>query len=167
MNNKKGWLVSDLLGRRVVSPYMETNRLFIANDDMADFESYYWLAPDDFTGNKLTAYAQTMKVHVSWIQARGDTGGRATKGPDVIIEGSGMKIGYGDRAYRDNNATIAWIMKEKGWYNIPETVHDIARKRRTEYKGDAVTKLQFMTIINNVQRLMIRAKFHTDQIEGV
>jgi laminin alpha 1/2 len=146
---------------------MESSRLLIANDDMADFESYYWLAPADYVGKKLTAYAQTMKFHVSWVQARGDTGGKATKGPDVIMEGSGMKIGYGDRSYRENNATITWILKEKGWYHIPDTVQDIARKRRTEYKGEAVTKMQFMTIINDLQRLMIRAKFHTDQIEGV
>ena len=78
-----------------------------------------------------------MKFHVSWVQARADT-----------------KIGYGDRPYRENNATTTWIVK-KGWYHIPDD------------NGEVVTKMQFMTIINDLQRLMIRAKFHTDQIEGV
>lgn len=150
-----------------MSPYDEGNRLSIANDDMADFESYYWLAPSDYLGKKLTAYSQLVMFQVSWVKARGDTGGKATKGPDIIMEGSGMKIGFGDRSYRDSNATITWTLKEKNWYHIPDNIQDIARKRRTEYKGDVVSKAQFMTILNDLHRLMVRAKFHTDQIEGV
>ena len=78
INSKKGWLVTDLQGRRVVSPYTENDHLFIANDDMADFESYYWLAPSDYVSKKLTSYAQRFSVRVSWVKARGDTDGRAT-----------------------------------------------------------------------------------------
>lgn len=168
ISSKKGWLVTDLLGRRVVTPTNEKDRLSIANDDMADFESYYWLAPDDYLGKKLTAYSQVIKFQVSWVKARGDSAGKATKGPDVIMEGGGMKIGYGDRSYRDSNTTITWMLKEsKHWYHIPETVQDIVRRRRTEYKGEAVTKTQLMTVLNDLRRLLVRAKFHTDQIEGV
>ena len=46
----------------------------------ADFESYYWLAPADYLGRKITSYGQTLKVRLSWVQARGDTAGKATKG---------------------------------------------------------------------------------------
>lgn len=146
----------------------DKDRLSIANDDMADFESYYWLAPQEYTGKKLAAYAQTVRFHVSWVKARGDSSGRATRGPDVVMEGAGMKIGYGDRTYRDSNATISWPLREsRHWYHIPESVQDIVRRRRTEYKGDAVTKAQLMLVLNDLRRLMIRAKFHTDQIEGL
>lgn len=180
ITSKTGWLVTDLQGRRVVTPTAEPNekdghnnnnrsRLSIANDDMADFESYYWLAPPDYLGKKLTAYSQTVKFHVAWVKARGDSAGKATKGPDVIMEGGGMKIGYGDRSYhRDSNTTISWTLREsKHWYHIPDTVADIVRRRRTEYKGEAVTKTQLMTVLNDLGRLLVRAKFHTDQIEGV
>lgn len=170
--------MTDLQGRRVVTPTAEQNekdnnnnksRLSIANDDMADFESYYWLAPPEYLGKKLTAYSQFVKFQVSWVKARGDSAGKATKGPDVIMEGGGMKIGYGDRTYhRDSNTTITWMLREsKHWYHIPETVADIVRRRRTEYKGEAVTKTQLMTVLNDLRRLLVRAKFHTDQIEGV
>jgi len=204
INDKLGWLVTDLLGRRVVTPSVlnedqlaattaglggggdggnnnrssltsslggSSSSLSIANDDMGDFESYYWLAPSDYLAKKLTAYNQRVSFRVSWVKARGDTGGRATRGPDIILEGGGMKMGYGDRTYhRENNATISWTLREnRHWYHIPDTLTDIVRRRRTErkYKGESVTRAQFLAVLNNLQRLMVRAKFHTDQIEGM
>ena len=163
----EGWLVTDLLGRRVVSPYAENDQLFIANDDMTDFTSYYWLAPDDYLGKKLTCYSQWLAVHVSWVNARGDTGGSATSGPDIVLEGSGMKIAYGDRTYPgQTNTTMRVKLVESNWYHLADGISDISRKRRTEYRGDDVTQHQFFTVLNNVNRFMVRAKFHTDQIEG-
>ena len=53
------------------------------------------------------------------------------------------KIGYGDLPYRENNATITWIVK-KDWYHIPDD------------NGEVVTKI----IINELQRLIIHAYFH-------
>ena len=105
----------------MVSPYTENDHLFIANDDMADFESYYWLAPSDYVSKKLTSYAQRFSVRVSWVKARGDTGGRATRGPDIIIEGDGMKMGLGDRSYHDNNATLDVLLNENNWYYLPDS----------------------------------------------
>ena len=159
--------MTDLQGRRVVSPYMENDQLFIANDDMADYTSYYWLAPADYLAKKLTSYSQWLTMQLSWVKARGDTGGSATEGPDVILEGSGMKIAYGNRTYRrQSNTTIRLMLTEKNWYHIAGTISDISRKKRTEYRGDDVTQHQFFTVLNNVDRFMVRAKFHTDQIEG-
>ena len=191
VNNKRGWLVTDLLGRRIVTPSVLDEEqlaaifttggggggggggvgLSIANDDMGDFESYYWLAPSDYLAKKLTSYNQRVTFGVSWVKARGDTGGRATRGPDIILEGAGMKIGYGDRTYhREHNATISWILREnRHWYHIPDSITDIVRRRRTErkYKGESVSRAQFVAILNRLERLMVRAKFHTDQIEGL
>ncbi len=45
INSKMGWLVTDLLGRRVVSPYMENNRLLVANDDMGLKLLHFTLMP--------------------------------------------------------------------------------------------------------------------------
>lgn len=167
VDNISGWLVTDLQGRRVVSPYAENDQLFIANDDMADTSSYYWLAPDDYLGQKLTSYSQWLSIQVSWVNARGDTGGSATQGPDVVLEGSGMKIAYGDRSYpHQTNTTIQVRLVEENWYHIADGISDISRKKRTEYHGDDVTQHQFFTVLNHIERFMVRAKFHTDQIEG-
>lgn len=77
-----------------------------------------------------------------------------------------MKIGYGDKSYRENNATIIVPLREHGWYHVPDTVRDIVRHRRTEYRGDPVTRTQLMRVLGDLQRLLLRAKFHTDQIDG-
>lgn len=151
----------------MVSPYSENGHLFVANDDMAEFNSYYWLAPDDYLGKKLTSYAQWLTFQVKWVKARGDTGGSATKGPDIVLEGSGIKIAYGDQSYpRQTSTTMRVMLTEENWYRIADGISDISRKRRTEYHGDDVTRHEFFTVLNNISRLMVRAKFHTDQIGG-
>lgn len=57
---------------------------------------------------------------------------------------------------------------EEGWYHVPRTVKDIVtRLRRTEYRGDPVTRVQFMSVLSDVESMLIRGTFHTDQVESV
>ena len=97
---------------------------------------------------------------------RGDTSGRPTLGPSIILMGkNGMKIAYGDQTYKNSNATISVVMMEDGWYHVPRTVKDIiTRLKRTEYRGDPVTRVQFMSVLNDIESILIRATFHTDQV---
>lgn len=100
---------------------------------------------------------------------RGDTSGKPTSGPSLILIGrNGMKIAYGDRTFTESNATIEVTLMEEGWYHVPRTVKDIVtRLRRTEYRGDPVTRVQFMSVLSDVESLMLRGTFHTDQVESV
>ncbi len=61
----------------------------------------------------------------------------------------------------------SYVVVRRSRYQIPVGVADIARRRRTDYKGGAVTKAQLVAVLNDLQRLLVRAKFHTDQIEAV
>lgn len=100
---------------------------------------------------------------------RGDTSGKPTAGPSLILIGhNGMKIAYGDHLFSGSNATIEVQLLESGWYHVPRTVKDIVtRSRRTEYRGDPVSRSQFMSVLADVESLMLRGTFHTDQVESV
>lgn len=79
-----------------------------------------------------------------------------------------MKIAYGDDIYTESNATIRVPLTEQDWYHVPRSVKDIVtRSRRTEYRGDPVTRFQFMSILSNVESILLRGSFHTDQAESV
>lgn len=99
---------------------------------------------------------------------RGDTSGKPNTGPSLILIGrNGMKIAYGDQTFTESNATIKVPLMEEGWYHV-RGVKDIStRLRRTEYRGDPVTRVQFMSVLTDVESLMLRGTFHTDQVESV
>jgi len=154
LDHESGWYVTDISGRIRVSPYWSsaTSGLTIAQEDIA-LDAYYWEAPPPYIGNRLVSYGQMITVHTSWHAGRGDTSGTPTKEPDVIIEGAGFRIGFGNSDYRGSkNATIKLVFLEHDWYHLPG--------------GGQVTKHQFMQCLGKMERLLIRAKYHSDQLEG-
>ena len=154
LDHESGWSVTDISGRIRVSPYWSsaTSGLTIAQEDIG-LDAYYWEAPEVYIGNKLVSYGQQITVLTSWHAGRGDTSGTPTKEPDVIIGGAGFRIGYGHSNYKGSkNATIKLVLLEHDWYHLPG--------------GGPVTKHQFMQCIGNMERLMFRAKYHSDQLEG-
>lgn len=87
ITSMSGWTVVDIQIQYSATPFLEkdTGRLLIANDDMSSYESYYWMAPEAYMGSRLLSYGQNISFSVSWVTARGDTGGKPTRGPDVIL----------------------------------------------------------------------------------
>lgn len=144
----------------------ETGHLVFPMYEMPDIESVYWFAPKQYTGNLLQSYMSMLRFHLSWVIVRGDTSGKPTAGPSVIMMGhNGMKIAYGDDTFKNSNATISVELSERDWYHVPRTVKDIVtRLRRTEYRGDPVTRIQFMSVLSDVESILIRGTFHTDQV---
>lgn len=135
--------------------------------ELPDTEAVYWLAPQKFIGNRLESYGSFFHFELSWIIVRGDTSGKPTIGPSIVMLGrNGLKIAYGDETFDNSNATIEIMMVEEGWYHVPRTVKDIVmtRMRRTEYRGDPVTRVQFMSVISDVESILLRGTFHTDQV---
>ena len=133
-------------------------------------ETYFWQAPEQYIGNKLVAYGLNIKILTSWHTGRGDTAGTATTGPDIIIEGTnGMIIGCGAERYKAKvNASISVDFLEQDWYHIPNTLFDIDARsfigERPDFIGKKVSKMEFMQVINSIDRFLIRAKYHTDQL---
>uniref|UniRef100_T1HX12 Laminin subunit alpha-2 n=1 Tax=Rhodnius prolixus TaxID=13249 RepID=T1HX12_RHOPR len=171
-----GWQVSDLMASYIVQPYTpdpNSNVISVADYQMAGVESYFWMAPPPYRGNKLTSYGSRITFTVSWDVMRGDTSGKATTGPDVVLIGhNGLRIGHGNVWHKEKNMNITVQFLEDGWYHVLDGVRDIVTRLRRnqanweEYRGDDITRAQFMSVLANIKHLLLRAKFHTDQAEG-
>lgn len=138
--------------------------------EMSDVESIYWLAPQGYLGNRLTSYSSRLSIQVNWVTIRGDTSGKPTAGPNVILCGrNGLTIAYGNEEFsRDSSATINITLDEMGWYLLTDDLlaikanqwpHQNSRLQRN------VTRNQFLSILASLDALLIRASFHTDQVE--
>jgi len=60
-------------------------------DIPVDVDSFYWLSPIQFTGNKLSSYGSSLYFSISWVIMRGDSSGKQMLDPDVIIIVSSTK----------------------------------------------------------------------------
>ncbi|XP_073822984.1 wing blister isoform X3 [Musca autumnalis] len=164
------WKVTDITRSQTAIPTLDTdtNSLSYSMFDLSDVEAIYWLAPQGYLGNRLTSYGSRLSVQVNWVTIRGDTSGRPTAGPHVILLGkNGMKIAYGDEEFtRGSSAVINITLEENNWYHVPSEVQDIkTRMRRTDYHGTEVTRSHFMSVLTNLEAILVRAAFHTDQVE--
>ncbi|XP_069690531.1 laminin subunit alpha-2 isoform X2 [Periplaneta americana] len=160
------WLVSDLTVTSTVYPSMdtETRQLSVGNYELLGVESYFWLAPDPYLGNQLSSYGSNMNFSVSWVVMRGDTSGKPTVGPNIILIGSnGLRLGSGDGSYKPSNATLTIRFHENEWYHVPDELKDITGH---DYHGGQVSRDEMMSVLANVKHHLLRAKFHTDQVEG-
>jgi len=169
----EGWRAADLTGAVRVVPYWSalTEGVTVAEEDMRGAATYFWEAPEAYRGDRLVSYGLRMAVRTSWHRGRGDTAGKFTKMPDVVLVGAGMTIGTGFETYENpENTTVAVDFKEDSWYHIPDDVVDIAcsdfRNGQADFIGRRVFKRDFMRVLGSIERILIRAKFHTDQLEG-
>lgn len=167
----ENWRMTDLTATSYAYPVRDnvTENLVFGLYEFQDIESVYWSAPDVYNGIKLSSYGSRFVVKIAWIVVRGDTSGRPTSGPDLVLVGqNGLKIGYGDQVYHTTNTTIAVTLTEDGWYHIPHSVKDIVtRLHHTEYRGDLVTRVQFMSVLSDIKHVLLRATYHTDQAESI
>ncbi|CAA9998731.1 unnamed protein product, partial [Nesidiocoris tenuis] len=172
----EGWQVSDLLTSYIVQPYNrfpKSHQISIADTQMSGLVYYYWMAPPPYTGNKLTSYGSTITFSVSWDYRRGDTSGKETSGPDLVLIGhNGLRIGYGSMQHKEANLNITIPLVEDGWYHVLDDVGDmVTRLKRNqgnwvEYRGDDISRGQLLSVLANIKHMLVRAKYHTDQAEG-
>lgn len=79
-----------------------------------------------------------------------------------------MRIAYGDKIFSETNSTISIQLTEHGWYQIPPTITEKSGiLRQNEYRGDHVTRSQFLAVLSNIESVMLRGSFHTDQAESI
>lgn len=99
---------------------------------------------------------------------RGDTSGKPTYCPTMILIGAnGMKIAYGDNIFSETNSTISIQLTEHGWYQLPQTLDNDGLLQPSNYHGDFVSRSQFLSVLSNVESVMLRGSFHTDQAESI
>jgi laminin, alpha 1/2 len=170
IRDREGWTVTDISRSEVAYPIknLETG-LYVYDMSELSVEAIYWSAPEAFLGNLLEHYNSRFIFQVDFNLVRGDTSGKPTESPNFIMIGNnGMKIAYGDGIFTNTNASVDVILNEKNWYHIPQDLNDIqTRLRRSEYRGDMVTRTQFMSVLTGVEAILLRGMYHTDQDEAV
>ncbi|CAH0558315.1 unnamed protein product [Brassicogethes aeneus] len=166
----KEWFITDLRATEFIKPVYSEERVFsVGNYELPGIESLYWLAPKDYLGNVLEAYNGHLRFKVQWVVMRGDTSGEATFGPNVILVGeNGLQIAFGDDIYHTSSMSFDIKLNEIGWYHLPANLMDITiRMKPNVYKGASVTRNEFLSVLMNVKRVLLRSSFHTDQIEAL
>ncbi|XP_050425592.1 laminin subunit alpha-1 isoform X2 [Adelges cooleyi] len=163
-----GWLVTDLKMSKTVFPSTDadTGHVYISSFDVpfgAD-SSFYWLSPDNFTGNKLTSYGSSLKFSVSWILMRGDSSGRQLLDPDVvIIAKDNILIAYGGKNDKLANEVMGNVaLTEKDWFYVTKDFKNL----ETPLDNAEVSRDEFLSILSDVKHVLIKAKYHTDQVES-
>ena len=80
-----------------------------------------------------------------------------------------MRIAYGDESHPGEEAEIAIPLQDSGWYHVqirPDIVDGVTRFRRTDYRGEPVTRAQMLEVLADIEHVLVRAQYHTEQIEG-
>ncbi|XP_065577471.1 laminin subunit alpha lam-3-like isoform X2 [Artemia franciscana] len=149
-----GWLVTDLTGERVQKPFIEEDGHYtIADDDMDNMDHYFWSAPRRYLGKRIASYGENLTARVSWIRGRGDTGGKPNMAYDFVIESNETRLAFGVHYYPDDdNVTLIAPLLEDLWTDMAT--------------GEVADRDKMMTVLMNLTRILIRAKYHTSQIEA-
>ena len=78
-------MITDMNASRssLISPDPDSNVLTVSSN--FGYQSPYWLAPKIYAGNRLSSYGSNLTYVVSWDIMRGDTSGKPTTEPNVIL----------------------------------------------------------------------------------
>ncbi|OTF74739.1 hypothetical protein BLA29_005552, partial [Euroglyphus maynei] len=127
---------------------------------------YFWEAPQEYLGQNLYTYGNALKYIVRYVIVRGDTSGVYTYEPDVILEGGPDSSRYGFRWHKrpedsdedEFNSTIILPLREQNWFRVDDNGREIPDSQPS--------RQDFALLLNDLKRLLIRAKYHTDQVSG-
>lgn len=179
INNRtvEDWLVVDLNGTRTYKPLFLNNHSVVPHDDVSNWpvNTYYWQAPEAYYQWKIYTYGGDLKFLVNHIVTRGDTSGKYLDEPDLVLEGGPrehhMKIGYRLPKEEDilegydKNQTIRMPLTEPGWFYLVEQ-EDENGIRHLKLGDQPVSRADFSLVLAGLDRSLIRAKYHMDQVEG-
>lgn len=179
INNRtvEDWDVVDLEGHNTYKPMFINNHSVVPHDEVSHWpvNTYYWKAPEAYYQWKIYTYGGDLKFLVNHIVTRGDTSGKYLDEPDLVLEGGPkehhMKIGYRlpreDDMLRgyDKNQTIRMPLSEPGWFYLVE-VEDTNGMKHLKLGDTPVTRADFSLVLAGLDRSLIRAKYHMDQVEG-
>lgn len=179
INNRtvEDWTVVDLEAKNTYKPLFINNHSVAPHDDVSHWpvNTYYWQAPEAYYQWKIYTYGGDLKFLVNHIVTRGDTSGKYLDEPDLVLEGGSkehhLKIGYRLPKEEDilegydKNQTIRMPLTEPGWFYLVEQENENGINHLK--LGDVpVTRSDFSLVLAGLDRSLIRAKYHMDQVEG-
>ncbi|XP_039074653.1 laminin subunit alpha-1 isoform X2 [Hyaena hyaena] len=157
VKDMSGWLVTDLISASKVPSQQDAlgGRHQVSINNTVAVQSltskYYWLAPEAYLGNKLTAFGGFLKYTVSYdIPVEMVDGGDLMSHADVIIKGNGLTL--------STQAEGLSLQPYEEYLNVvrlvPENFRDFHNKRE-------IDRDQLMTVLANMTHLLIRANYNS------
>ncbi|KAI0219269.1 Laminin subunit alpha-2 [Lamellibrachia satsuma] len=160
LQDMSSWTVTDLAGSGYMFPARIQGRHvhMIVEETKHLNRALYWAAPEVYLGNKVTAYGGILDFKFSFsIDANISKPDSYLANHDIILEGSGVRIGIPGRYYDEVTQHIIIInMTEAGWCHLVNS---------TSPKGMPVSRDEFMLLLGRIERLLIRASFHIYETE--
>ncbi|XP_062614987.1 laminin subunit alpha lam-3-like [Saccostrea cucullata] len=117
---------------------------------------YYWQAPLKYLGNRLTSYGGNLKYTVKYETDPTAPFQRHMYGVDVVIQSGDMTVVNGKSYLREDvQETRTVTLNETSWFRL---------NKSDRYETlQPITKKEFMIILFNIERLLIRATYHSAQ----
>uniref|UniRef100_A0A8C8SMW2 Laminin subunit alpha 2 n=1 Tax=Pelusios castaneus TaxID=367368 RepID=A0A8C8SMW2_9SAUR len=154
VRDMSGWYLTDLPGLLQIIPQKDSfdgpQWLSISNVAARRVLPvvYYWSAPSPYLGNKVTAAGGHLKFTISYDLTGQEESVQTILQSDIIIEGSGLRIstskeGIHLQPFEEHTEEV--VLKPDLF-----TVHG------TDFP---VSKREFMTVLANIKRLLIRATY--------
>ncbi|XP_065124896.1 laminin subunit alpha-2 isoform X2 [Paramisgurnus dabryanus] len=152
VTDMSGWYLTGVDGEGLVwaEPSRDTpNQVTVSQPDAQIYlkAPYYWSAPSAYLRKKLMAYGGRLVYSVS-SDTEVDVALHISSGPDVIIEGGGLRL-------IDSKSGVnvyPFSAAERRIDLLPESFQHYA-------SGLAVSKKDFHAVLNNIERLLLRASF--------
>lgn len=176
----------------LIQPMHLKNYLSFADDDLFNENLYFWNSPEQYIGNKLYALDNELQFKLAYSVLRGDVApnkckfsminrdfkldnlliyefickGNYEQDPDVLMAGIidnrlefiGFKWSrYQNKFKCDIPITIRIKLKEHLWFKLDNGF---------KMTNHTINRLQFALILNSIRLLLIRASYHSDQIEA-
>ncbi|XP_067402829.1 laminin subunit alpha-2 isoform X2 [Emydura macquarii macquarii] len=154
VGDMSGWYLTDLSGLLRVTPQKDSfdgpQQLSISNVAARRVLPliYYWSAPSPYLGNKITAAGGHLKFTISYDLTGQEEAVQTILQSDIIIEGAGLRIstskeGIHLQPFEEHTEEV--VLKPDLF-----TVHGT---------DSPVSKREFMTVLANIKRLLIRATY--------
>ncbi|VDI10069.1 laminin, alpha 1/2 [Mytilus galloprovincialis] len=144
--NNQGWL------EYLSYPASTQNSLDQTGSDVI----YYWQATIKYLGNRLTSYGGTLEYILQYDLDTTVPFQRHIYDVNVIMQGSNITLASGKGYVRENNDhTERLTLTENNWSRMTDGGRYVDLQ--------PVSKRDFMTVLYNVERLLIRATYHSGQ----
>jgi hypothetical protein len=155
--NNNNWNLSDWRGQQSTEWKSNgTNTLLFNSEDYSREQQhyiYYWKAPAQFLGNRLTSYGSSLNYYVYYVPSQRQ--GHPVQIADVVLEGNGIRIEYYSHINffpRENISVIVPFKASSGWFD--------SDTRRP------INKVDLMRVLADVKNLYIRARYNQEQSQS-
>ncbi|XP_073431896.1 laminin subunit alpha-2 isoform X2 [Dendrobates tinctorius] len=156
-----GWFLTEIDGNINVTPTKDKfdgpQQLSIKREDARSqglLDIIYWSAPAAYLHRKVAAVGGYLTYTISYDTSVNEDAEEFTEYPSLIIEGNGIWISNTqDEAYQPFKEHTVRVVLRPEFFKMHSTGHQVSRK-------------DFMTVMANVNRLLIRAT-HSNQPDAI